>query len=565
MARHNSTINSTIDPVEGSPKGFWHLPGDTPVKIGASAPDILVPHVLEKKHGTLQDTDLNSNNILFNQPPWTVPKKRKCRGRKGRRSHYVVTTEGEIYFESGEKVITRNSFSALTDDFDLEKRKPTIPESKKEDISKCEAQQDYPDFLIQDYGCYFYYYNYFIANWSLFSDILYNSISVLSNKNNLCSGYFPSFIPLDDISFLEQYNHVNDNIPRYYPYILNNKYQKQISNKNSKYNNKYIFKRLSDLGNNLIPSSCSGVGTNGDIWTCSYSGVGETATKVGESVHYYAGNVTNLNDKMIPSSSSGVGTNGDIWTCGYSGVGESATKVGLSGHTSREHAGVMAIPETRLKPSPSLGVETNGDIWPCRYSGEGESTTKVGQSGNTRCVSISTPSPSPGVGTNGDIWTCRYSGVGEPATIVGNPDIRPERTNFSKNSNVAINKLNNRKINSINNKIYESNSKTKTNNIKTINKKDNNKLNNMDRNKYCSSRINKFNSNNNNNNNNVSNLEINDYQHLDNHLTPRRGDTPGRGNSNKTYTQGCNHGGGKWEMVTNTLLMLMVDNIDIVK
>ena len=208
----------------------------------------------------------------------------------------------------------------------------------------------------------------------------------------LGSGYFPDFITLDDKTFSEVYKH--GNIPRYYPYILDGGYLKQISNEHSKYNNKYVCERLSDLGNNLsdignnlgnnlIPSSCSGVGTNGVIWTCSYSGVGETATKVGESDHYYAGNVTNLNDKMIPSSSSGVGTNGDIWTCGYSGVGESATKVGLSGHTSNKYTENIANPNGRLIPSPSSGVGTNGDIWTCRYSGVGESATKVGKTDKT--------------------------------------------------------------------------------------------------------------------------------------------------------------------------------------
>ena len=128
MTRQSSRYNLIKSPEEGSPKGFWHLPGNTPAKTVAIAPNILGPHVLKKKHGASQDIDMYHNIISVDQPPWTVPKKRKCRGRKGRRSHYVVTTEGEIYFKSGEEVITRNSFSALTDDFDLEKRKPTIPE-----------------------------------------------------------------------------------------------------------------------------------------------------------------------------------------------------------------------------------------------------------------------------------------------------------------------------------------------------------------------------------------------------------------------------------------------------
>ena len=133
-------------------------------------------------------------------------------GGKGRRSHYITTTEGDVYFKRGEKVITRNSFSALADDFDLKKRKPTTPICKKEDISKCK------DFLIQDHDLLFYDI--------LSYDLHYDSLSVLSNKDNMCSGYFPSFITLDDINFLEQYNNVNDSIPKYYPYIINGKYKK---------------------------------------------------------------------------------------------------------------------------------------------------------------------------------------------------------------------------------------------------------------------------------------------------------------------------------------------------
>merc|ERR1712082_60468 len=125
-------------------------------------------------------------------------------------------------------------------------------------------------------------------------------------------------------------------------------------------------------------------------------------------------------------------------------------------------------------------------------SGGGESTAKVGKSGNTRYINTSTPSSGPGVGTNGDIWNYRYSGVGEPATIVGCLDTYPKRINISKNNKVAIKKLNNKNSNN-NNNGNESNSKTKISSIETINKIDNNKINIKGRNKYCNSRINKFN------------------------------------------------------------------------
>ena len=58
--------------------------------------------------------------------------------------------------------------------------------------------------------------------------------------HNLCSGYFPDYIPLDDNTFTKLYS--DNDKPKYYPYIVNGRYLKQIYNSNSKYNNDYLLK-----------------------------------------------------------------------------------------------------------------------------------------------------------------------------------------------------------------------------------------------------------------------------------------------------------------------------------
>ena len=60
--------------------------------------------------------------------------------------------------------------------------------------------------------------------------------------HKLCSGYFPDHIPLDDNTFAKLYD-VNDK-PRYYPYIVNGRYLKQIFNSNSKYNKDYLLNNM---------------------------------------------------------------------------------------------------------------------------------------------------------------------------------------------------------------------------------------------------------------------------------------------------------------------------------
>merc|ERR1711942_582312 len=111
MARHTSKTHLK----KGSPKGFWHLPGDTPQSVGVTDPCNPKFHALKKEHGIICKLNLVENHTVNEPPsPWTVPRKRKSRGKKGRRSHFI-STEGELYFERGDEVVTQNSFTALED------------------------------------------------------------------------------------------------------------------------------------------------------------------------------------------------------------------------------------------------------------------------------------------------------------------------------------------------------------------------------------------------------------------------------------------------------------------
>merc|ERR1712082_395778 len=58
-------------------------------------------------------------------------------------------------------------------------------------------------------------------------------------KINNCQGYFPEFIFLSNSIFNEIYN--SQNAPKYYPYIHNGKFLRQLSNSRSKYNNNYFY------------------------------------------------------------------------------------------------------------------------------------------------------------------------------------------------------------------------------------------------------------------------------------------------------------------------------------
>merc|ERR1712239_48119 len=108
-----------------------------------------------------------------------------------------------------------------------------------------------------------------------FSDIDFCSLSMMSNKSNMCSGYFPSYIDLPNVS---SYNQINTN---YYPFISKGRYSKQIINNHSKYNSKYISKLINLSHQCSKPLPSSRVGTLEDTRACSDSWVGESATKLG--------------------------------------------------------------------------------------------------------------------------------------------------------------------------------------------------------------------------------------------------------------------------------------------
>ena len=122
-----------------------------------------------------------------------------------------------------------------------------------------------------------YFFNNYILHKSATYKVIKYIMSLYSNKYNLCSGYFPDFIPLDKNVFNDLYS--DNDFPKYYPYIFNGKYLKQISNSESKYNNKYFLemKTAYDISKQFWgkPSPSSGIGTKG-------SGIGTQGEQIWE-------------------------------------------------------------------------------------------------------------------------------------------------------------------------------------------------------------------------------------------------------------------------------------------
>merc|ERR1711895_170029 len=141
-------------------------------------------------------------------------------------------------------VKTSNRFSCLRDgEEDME---DILHSSRRPDSSP--ARKKLRIFCFEDFG------DFCRKNSKvILSHLFDNSISMMyNNKSNMCSGYFPEFI-LDP--YLDNFN-LNDNdvskngppnfntyIDYYYPHVKGNKYSKQISNANSKYNNSYFLKK----------------------------------------------------------------------------------------------------------------------------------------------------------------------------------------------------------------------------------------------------------------------------------------------------------------------------------
>ena len=204
MARHTTTYDS---PPKGckSPRGFWPNPDEE----------------MFYKART---------------PPWEVPNRRKTRGNK---INYVYDLTGEelIYMKSGE-VTTKNKFELLE-----ETSSSTEPSRKKREETPLKSLKSsegtYDDNEVRNYSRNILYPSYddFMSNRGDCDD---NNINYMyTNKYNFCSGYFPEFITLDnDVAY--NFSKMNNYSNYYYLYTNNNKYLKQLSNCNSRYDGKYF-------------------------------------------------------------------------------------------------------------------------------------------------------------------------------------------------------------------------------------------------------------------------------------------------------------------------------------
>ena len=162
------------------------------------------------------------------------------------------------------------------------------------------------ELLLHNKGNFYNGYECLTSNYLQFPNVNHYNIYMINNKYNFCSGYFPTLISLDFDNFTKVYNLNSGNIPRYYPYIMNNGYQKQISNSFSRYNNEYISKLVKNCGS-VAPSS--GVGTNGDTWSYRYSGVGDLVTNTENSYDFKINKPNELNKSKNSSKNSKVEIN----------------------------------------------------------------------------------------------------------------------------------------------------------------------------------------------------------------------------------------------------------------
>ena len=159
------------------PEGFWKLK------------QTYVPKEEQK--------DLN-----LKHPPWTVPMKRKSRGRDTGHFSYIYNSEGDFYFPTGRKLTTSNRFGALQDlqdicvsEEEVSEEKAYKKEDKKEDVS-----------LICNYN--HSSFDNFMYNNNLLYNLNFNNncksdytVSVPVNEINSCQGYFPEFIFPSNCSF----------------------------------------------------------------------------------------------------------------------------------------------------------------------------------------------------------------------------------------------------------------------------------------------------------------------------------------------------------------------------
>ena len=177
-----------------------------------------------------------------------LPKERKS-GRKLRGvGDCYDPTEGTIYpinkinRKAQSTLELRNRFTPLEnceEQEDTPKRKRRGSESPERKKLKLVCFENFQEFCDKNSDL-------------IVSKLFDNSICVtFNNKNNLCSGYFPDFISIPQVVSCVDNRVDNDALTggpldsatdfnQYYPFILNNKHLKQISNANSKYNNNYF-------------------------------------------------------------------------------------------------------------------------------------------------------------------------------------------------------------------------------------------------------------------------------------------------------------------------------------
>ena len=129
------------------------------------------------------------HDIMLKPPPWTVPMKRRPRGRDIGHFSCIYNSEGDFYPPNGKGIITKNKFKTLQDLQDT--RIPEEKEDIKEEVSQIQEYKSFEDFML---NCKRNKKN--VCN----NDY---TIVVPIKKINSCQGYFP------DIIFPSNYNSYN--------------------------------------------------------------------------------------------------------------------------------------------------------------------------------------------------------------------------------------------------------------------------------------------------------------------------------------------------------------------
>ena len=174
-------------------------------------------------------------NQCGTQASWTVPRRRTSR-KKGKLLYFA--SEDGLCLQRDGDISTQNRFDLLTEHQphvkeDKKKEEYVDIERKKEFLTTRKTKHcilpSYEDFLHN--ASYFCNPNFF----NKYDDVM---LYTFDDKINRSCGYLPDFIFLDNFNFDKVYN--KSNYPKYYPYLIGGKVIKQVSNSNSRYNNRYF-------------------------------------------------------------------------------------------------------------------------------------------------------------------------------------------------------------------------------------------------------------------------------------------------------------------------------------